>query len=57
MVILSELLPLVLLLFIGVRLKPGLGSLHKQTIIFSSAYAVLMALIMMLTQIEMTGSG
>jgi hypothetical protein len=56
-VILSALLPLALLLYVGMRLKPGSGSLHRQTIIFSTAYAVLMALMMMLTRIGMTVHG
>jgi hypothetical protein len=56
-VILSALLPLVLLLFIGMRLKPRFGGLPKQTMIFSAAYAVLMALMMLLTRVGMTVRG
>jgi len=55
--LLSALLPVALLLFAGMRMKPKSGDPHRQTMLFSAVYALLMSLLTMLTRIGMTVRG
>lgn len=56
-VLLSALIPVALLLYAGMRMKPELGDPRRQTMVFGAAYALLMSLLAMLTRIGMTVRG